>query len=117
MPEFNYPEGADEDTRREWFTLFAEAAMLSVAITNSSKCEEVVFFNFSGHVNWLSISIRKSKQNYNEYAALSESHSLFSAGIERFRDTVEVLRRLYREGELPMELLQAQIVEVVEYEF
>lgn len=113
------------DEQKERFNiLFAECALLSMLINiNTDYC---VFFDYSGHIYSVSISLAESKSNYNQKVAGSElrtrypckEHSEWQYStierLEAWRDTMKAIL----DGHEIESLVLAEVREmVVSYEF
>lgn len=111
-----------EEERREYHRLYVELAYLSMLVNlHTDYC---VFFDYSGHVWNVSIRIRRSKKAYNEEVADSEfrvmkdpSQSYGWYGIGHMRKKRDIMREILETNDVPIGLLDREVIEVYAYSF
>lgn len=98
---------------REIARLSGEITMLALLINQTT--ELAVFVDFPGHVEWLDISIRKSKERFN--TILTEDRVSFrrSDPVEKLKKIKLQLRKILRERKVNYNELDYSIAEVKNY--
>lgn len=91
-----------EEEIKEWYLLIGELAILATKVNHwTPYC---VFFEYSGHVGWIRISIRRSKKQYND-EVLSSEFDVSSKYSPSWPDRIVQLNELRRKKAFMIEIL------------
>ncbi len=93
---------------------------MALAHMVNAHTEFCVFVNYHGHVCSMDIRIAPSKARYNEMALQSEittAYKTYSGSDAEIKATIEVLKRILQEQEIPFDDLEYTEELVREYTF
>lgn len=94
--------------------------LIGLAMKVHAETEYCVFINFSGHVDSISISVRKSKKNYSDTVVEGEFYfqgSLSTYAEERYRNMRNALLEILETGEFDPFSEHVEPVERIEIDY
>lgn len=68
-------EGYTIEQKMEYYQLVAQTALLAVLVNNET--DYCAFWEYHGHVSWVQIQLRESKENYQRELMLSEFDNFY----------------------------------------
>lgn len=95
--------------------LMTEIMFLAMKLQNET--DHVVFVNLSGHVNWIDLSIRKSKENYNDEVASCRIYLSHGNSLDRLQEVKEKLLGFIEEKEVDVSGLEYTVEEIYHHYF
>lgn len=111
-----------EEEKQEYYRLIAQTAWLSAVV--NQETDFCVFWEFSGHVNLVRISIRESKKRYEKELILTEFQTYFEKHYEYDKSSDWKLNDLRKKKafleyilnfhEIPYEKATSEIIEWTE---